>query len=96
MSKPDSKNLFRGLDEKAAPKLIASQMVVPGADTAQSTAAQRQRSRQGKKVVTYYLDPEPFMQLKVLSAKTGITVQELNLEAVNLLFEKHQVSRIAR
>ena len=95
MSKPDSKNLFRGLDEKAAPKLVASQMVVPG-DTAQTTAAQRQRSRQGKKVVTYYLDPEPFMQLKVLSAKTGITVQELNLEAVNLLFEKHQVSRIAR
>ena len=56
---------------------------------------QRQRSGQGKKVVTYYLDPEPFMQLKVLSAKTGKPVQELNLEALNLLFERHQVSRIA-
>ena len=39
---------------------------------------------------------EPFMQLKVLSAKTGVTVQELNLEALNVLFERHQVSRIAR
>jgi hypothetical protein len=47
-------------------------------------------------VVTYYLDPEPFMQLKVLAAKTGLTVQELNVEGLNLLFEKHQVSRIAR
>jgi len=55
----------------------------------------RQASRQGKKVVTYYLEPEPFVQLKVLAAKTGRTVQELNLEALNLLFEKHQVSRIA-
>ena len=95
MAKPDSKNLFRGLDEKAAPKLVASQPMALPVETAQ-TAAQRQRSRQGKKVVTYYLDPEPFMQLKVLSAKTGITVQELNIEALNLLFEKHQISRIAR
>jgi hypothetical protein len=60
-----------------------------------SPKAQRQTSRQGKKIVTYYLDPEPFVQLKVLAARSGKTVQELNLEALNLLFEKHQVSRIA-
>jgi hypothetical protein len=60
-----------------------------------AAAPARQASRQGKKVVTYYLEPEPFVQLKVLAAKTGRTVQELNLEALNLLFEKHQVSRIA-
>ena len=96
MAKPDAKNLFRGLDDKAAPKLVAStEQPTPVPETPQATA-QRQRSRQGKKVVTYYLDPEPFMQLKVLSAKTGITVQELNIEGLNLLFEKHQVSRIAR
>jgi Antitoxin-like ribbon-helix-helix len=51
---------------------------------------------EGKKVVTYYLDPEPFTQLTILSAKTGITIQDLSLEALNLLFEQHQVSRIAR
>ncbi len=97
MAKPDAKNLFRGLDDKAAPKLVASVEAPPTASPeAARVAALRQRSRQGKKVVTYYLEPEPFMQLKVLSAKTGITVQELNIEAINLLFEKHQVSRIAR
>jgi hypothetical protein len=97
MTKPDAKNLFRGLDEKVTPKLVASAALPPLVPTeTPPSQAQRQRSRQGKKVVTYYLDPEPFMQLKVLAAKTGLTVQELNVEGLNLLFEKHQVSRIAR
>lgn len=97
MTKPDAKNLFRGLDEKVTPKLVANAALPPLLATETPPAqAQRQRSRQGKKVVTYYLDPEPFMQLKVLAAKTGLTVQELNVEGLNLLFEKHQVSRIAR
>jgi hypothetical protein len=88
-------NLFRGFDEKAAPAAVVSVAPEP-LPLASNDATARQRSRQGKKVVTYYLDPEPFTQLKVLSAKTGITVQDLSLEALNLLFERHQVSRIAR
>ncbi len=95
MGKPNPKDLFRGLDAKAAPKVSAAELPETTAKASQ-VSTQRQRSRQGKKVVTYYLDPEPFMQLKVLAAKTGVTVQELNLEALNLLFERHQVSRIAR
>ena len=93
MTKPNPKDLFRGLDAKAAPKVSVS---AEAPFERPQASGQRQRSRQGKKVVTYYLDHEPFMQLKVLSAKTGITVQELNIEALNLLFERHQVSRIAR
>ena len=95
MATPNTKNLFRGLDAKAAPKTSAGEQpeIAPKLTHDQPS---RQRSRQGKKVVTYYLDPEAFMQLKVLAAKTGATVQELNLEALNLLFERHQVSRIAR
>jgi hypothetical protein len=84
-----TRNLFRGLDDKVAPRLVTP---APGPTV---SAAPRQASRQGKKIVTYYLEPEPFVQLKVLAAKSGRTVQELNLEALNLLFEKHQVSRIA-
>ncbi len=95
MGKPNPKDLFRGLDAKAAPKVSTAEQPETTAKASQALT-QRQRSRQGKKVVTYYLDPEPFMQLKVLAAKTGVTVQELNLEALNLLFERHQVSRIAR
>lgn len=95
MTKAARANLFRGFDEKAAPSAPAAASAEP-TPAASSDAAARQRSRQGKKVVTYYLDPEPFTQLKVLSAKTGITVQDLSLEALNLLFERHQISRIAR
>jgi hypothetical protein len=96
MPKPSPKDLFRGLDAKASPGLVKSRAAATVTADAPSTNAHRQRSRLGKKIVTYYLDPEPFTQLKVLSAKKGLTVQELNLEALNLLFEKHQVSRIAR
>jgi hypothetical protein len=95
MTKAARGNLFRGFDEKAAPIAAISPAAQPVPVASNDTSA-RQRSRQGKKVVTYYLDPEPFTQLKVLSAKTGITVQDLSLEALNLLFERHQVSRIAR
>ena len=95
MTKAARGNLFRGFDEKAAPTPAISPAPQP-TPAASNDATARQRSRQGKKVVTYYLDPEPFTQLKVLSAKTGITVQDLSLEALNLLFERHQISRIAR
>lgn len=95
MGKPSSKDLFRGLDAKATPKSANTEERQEPSPAAKEMAG-RQRSRQGKKVVTYYLDPEPFTQLKVLAAKTGVTVQDLNLEALNLLFERHQISRIAR
>ena len=88
-------NLFRGFDEKAAPSAAVVPAPEPMPAPSNDTVA-RQRTRQGKKVVTYYLDPEPFTQLKILSAKTGVTIQDLSLEALNLLFERHQVSRIAR
>ena len=44
-----------------------------------------QLSRAGKKAVSYYLDPETFMQLKMLSVQTGKSLQLLNEEAVQLL-----------
>lgn len=87
-------NLFRGYDAKATPS--AAPLALEPPPSAANDTATRQRSRQGKKVVTYYLDPEPFTQLKILSAKTGTTIQDLSLEALNLLFERHQISRIAR
>ena len=95
MTKKAVGNLFRGFDDKAGPSVALAPAPEP-APAAASDVPSRQRSRQGKKVVTYYLDPEPFTQLKILSAKTGITIQDLSLEALNLLFERHQVSRIAR
>jgi hypothetical protein len=33
--------------------------------------------------IIYYVEPEPFVQSKVLAARSGKTVQELNLETLN-------------
>ena len=94
MTKAAKANLFRGFDDKAGPSATVAAPPEPSPRPSKDEAL-RQRSRQGKKVVTYYLDPEPFTQLKILSAKTGVTIQDLSLEALNLLFERYQVSRIA-
>ncbi|GJD43971.1 hypothetical protein AFCDBAGC_1833 [Methylobacterium cerastii] len=52
-------------------------------------------TREGKRVVTAYVSPEAFRQLKRLAADTDAQQQDLLLEGINLLFEKHGLSRIA-
>jgi len=56
----------------------------------------RQRSRIGKRAVTFYVSDEAFRQLGVLSAQTDKTIQSLMQEAVDLVFQTHGLSRIAR
>ena len=46
-------------------------------------------SRQGKKAVVLYLEPELAKRLKVLAAEEETTVHALGLEALDLLFEQH-------
>ncbi|MCJ2111582.1 hypothetical protein MKK64_10295 [Methylobacterium sp. E-025] len=45
--------------------------------------------------MTAYVSPEAFRQLKRLAADTDAQQQDLLLEGINLLFEKHGLSRIA-
>ena len=56
----------------------------------------RQRSRIGKRAVTFYVSDEAFRQLGVLSAQTDKTIQSLMLEAVDWVFQSHGLARIAR
>src|SRR5271166_1416544 len=56
----------------------------------------RQRSRIGKRAVTFYVSDEAFRQLGVLSAQTDKTIQSLMLEAVDWVFQTHGLARIAR
>jgi hypothetical protein len=52
-------------------------------------------SREGKRVLSVYLAPEAWKQLRMLSLDTGSSTQALGEEAIKLLFEKHHLNRIA-
>jgi hypothetical protein len=57
--------------------------------------ATRPPSREGKRVLSIYLPPEAWKQLRLLSLDTETSTQALGEEAINLLFEKHRLNRIA-
>lgn len=52
-------------------------------------------TREGKRVVTAYLDPEAFRQLKRIAADEDAQQQDLLIEGINAVFEKRGLSRIA-
>ena len=60
-----------------------------------SAKSVRPPSREGKRVLSIYLKPEAWKQLRMLSVNLEIPTQALGEEAVNLLFEKHRLNRIA-
>jgi hypothetical protein len=55
----------------------------------------RPPSREGKRVLSVYLKPEAWKQLRMLSVNLESSTQALGEEAINLLFEKHRLNRIA-
>ena len=55
----------------------------------------RPPSREGKRVLSIYLPPEAWKQLRLLSLNMETSAQALGEEAINLLFEKHRLNRIA-
>jgi len=69
--------------EIAAPKKLSAK------------AKTRPPCREGKRVLSVYLTPEAWKQLRMLSLNLESSTQSLGEEAVNLLFEKHRLNRIA-
>ena len=61
----------------------------------QPAADKRPSSRAGKRVLSVYLDPLAWKQLRQLALDTDTTTQALGEEAVNLLFNKHGLNRSA-
>ena len=62
---------------------------------AEAKKAARPPSREGKRVLSIYLTPEAWKQLRMLSLNLETSTQALGEEAINLLFEKHRLNRIA-
>ena len=58
-------------------------------------APQRPPSREGKRVLSIYLKPEAWKQLRLLAVQLESSTQALGEDAINLLFEKHRLNRIA-
>lgn len=52
-------------------------------------------TREGKRVVTAYLDPEAFRQLKRIAADEDMQQQDLLIEGINAVFAARGLSRIA-
>lgn len=67
----------------------------PPLPAVEATKIARPPSREGKRVLSIYLPPEAWKQLRMLSLDLEISTQALGEEAVNLLFEKHGRNRIA-
>jgi len=67
----------------------------PMVEPESNPAARRPPSREGKRVLSIYLKPEAWKQLRMLSVNLERPNQSLGEEALNLLFEKHRLNRIA-
>jgi hypothetical protein len=67
----------------------------PAAAPELKPASRRPQSREGKRVLSIYLTPEAWKQLRMLSIQLESPNQALGEEAINLLFEKHRLNRIA-
>lgn len=59
------------------------------------TMPRRAPSREGKRVVSIYLDPLAWKQLRQLALERDTTTQALGEEAINLLFQAHRLNRSA-
>jgi hypothetical protein len=60
-----------------------------------SPVISRPPSRAGKRVLSVYLDPLAWKQLRQLALDRETTTQALGEEAINLLFAKHGLNRSA-
>jgi len=77
----------------SSPKAIAD--IEDGGGVAVDAKPGRPPSREGKRVLSIYLKPEAWKQLRMLSVNLEMSTQGLGEEAINLLFEKHRLNRIA-
>ena len=68
--------------------------VTPGPEPA--TGAKRPPARQGKKAVSFWVDPAAATQLRVASANMGRSVQAIMEEALDDWFVKQRLPGLAR
>jgi hypothetical protein len=70
-------------------------VLAPAAATAPKLVTVRPPSRAGKRILSIYLDPVAWKQIRQLALDTDTSTQALGEEAINLLFAKHGLNRSA-
>jgi hypothetical protein len=78
----------------AAPANTQEPATTTGEEAA-TPPSKRPPSRHGKRVLTIYLDPLAWKQLRLLALENETTTQALGEEAINLLFASRQLNRSA-
>lgn len=86
---PKRPSLFAVKSAEAADEPPVSVSVPQGQQTV------RPPSRVGKRVLSIYLDPLAWKQIRQLALDSETSTQALGEEAINLLFEKHRLNRSA-
>lgn len=84
---------------KPRPKFDLSKVAAPASIAAPKPAPRQQpqqASRAGKRAVNFYMENDVWMQLKMVSVRSGKTLQDLMVEGVDLIFQQHGAPRIAR
>jgi len=95
-------SLFSGTTTAPRASTTAATVRAEAAPTgkAEATAAKaesigRPPSRQGKRVVSVYVEPEAAKQLGIIAIQEDTTIQALMVEALNDFFAKRGTNRIA-
>ncbi len=65
-------------------------------DVSVATSPKRQTSREGKRMASVFLDTEAHNQLSILKIETGLSLQELQIQGLNLLFQSYNKPPIAK
>jgi hypothetical protein len=95
MTKRPSLFVAKASPTPAEPVDVTSPAAHPEPIAAPATKTARPPSREGKRVLSIYLPPEAWKQLRMLSLNLDTSSQALGKEAINLLFEKYRLNRIA-
>ena len=84
------------LFQTSSPSLAAENSSLAAEEFSETrTKARRPPSREGKRVLSVYLPPEAWKQLRMLAVNLETSTQDLGEQAINMLFEAHRLNRIA-
>lgn len=81
--------------ENSEASVSATAPIKASAEPSAAGTTRRPLSREGKRILSIYLDPLAWKQLRQLALDHETTTQALGEEAVNLLFAKNGVNRSA-
>ena len=61
-----------------------------------TTKTQRAKTREGKKMASVFFGKDVHNQLSILKIETGLSIQDLLIKALNLLFQAYNKPPIAK